>query len=123
MTTDTKKLAEFAAEFLGMTQDKSRMWWPNELPIERCDDDEIKYVLFECVETSPILAHFGKREMEKRGFEFDARSRFEPTKNLNQKRVHYFYIYQKGKFNVFKQAEDENEYKALWMAIEATGEK
>ena len=110
-----KQLAEFAAKFVGFTQDDSRIWWPNDLPVDGFDPDEVEYALFECVETAPILAHLAEMEMEKRKFGIVSET---PTESWN---YYYCKIYQ-GAYMKAEEA-DENEYIALWSAIMATGEK
>lgn len=109
MTTETKKLADlskFAENFLPVD---------TSLAIYHITPEE----LFEDHKTAPILAHLAKREMEKRGFCFTYTS---PDYYRN---LHTYTIRnsQDKTDKCLGLSCDENEYIALWSAIEATGEK
>jgi len=114
--TDLKKLAEFAAKFLGHKRDYDHWnyklmghnWKPHK--------DFLAEFTFSDPRTAPLIAHLAKREMEKRGFEMEWSSRGEEN-------LHYYYIYKKGGLMHHSMGEHENEYIALWSAIMETGEK
>jgi len=117
MTTDTKKLAEFAAEFLDGYIKKYRTI----LVIGGYVDDED--MVFHHPMAPAILAHLAKREMEKRLWEWNSSydlSGFQPGEKIHGQ--YCFGILTAPKCTVHSE-QDENEYIALWSAIEATGEK
>lgn len=130
MTTDTKKLAEFGAEFLGWEKGCDSFFTPSYLHIvldKRLSKEAYVSRFFSGL-TAPILAHLGKREMEKRGFDNNEQWFIEDQKLYSWEFIHRDRKRKKkiaGKYPipVSGYAQDENEYIALWSAIEASGEK
>jgi len=117
VTTDTKQLAEFAAEFLGWDKEGGRWTIPPfclKVGLYLADDPHAKY-LFEHPETAPILAHLAKREMEKRGFWWHS-SWFSNGKVYSI----FFSKLTSAKPGGWREleVEHENEYIALWSAIQ-----
>ena len=121
---ELKKLAEFAAEFLGAKlvetpTDRRNFVFPSSMLIEGnseiVNEDRLSAFIFSSF-YSPILAHLGKREMEKRGFGWEAY-----TVWIMPAKLGYGYNFFDGAVEV--NHDDYNEFITLWMAIEATGEK
>ena len=118
MTTDTKQLAEFAAEFIGYEQ----LTYVDSFVTKGTIVIDInESTLFYKELTSPILAHLAKREMEKRGFWWHS-SWFSNGKVYSI----FFSKLTSARPGGWREleVEHENEYIALWSAIkEALGEE
>ena len=131
-----KQLAEFAFPFLGAK--KINSGWQL---INSFDDVSAIYIpfriqeqeLFEDRKNAPILAHLAKREMEKRGFQLEYnkfttqgyqwwihQAEIPPDVDLMSKEMMEYFERCKPKWQ-----RHENEYIALWSAIEQAvgGEK
>lgn len=127
MITDTKKLAEFAAEFLELpNSEKVKPGEHTEFPDIFLWKLEIELGIYHIGPKSffdntfgPILAHLAKREMEKREYTYEFHAYW------SKRRILYSYEFMTYPNNEEMSVEiaDENEYQALWTAIEATGEK
>ena len=115
-STELKQLAEWSAEFLGMSQCDSRLWWPNNIEyMPRLDDSELTFAFFELDETAPILMHLGKREMtEKRGYFV----RCDHYENCHRVFIRSERDDSGGDWQLSPVFEDnENEYIAFWTAV------
>jgi len=129
---ELKKLAEFAAEFLGHRRDYDHWnyklmghnWHPHK--------DFLVEFTFSDPRTAPLISHLGKREMEKRGFEIrvDEINSYELDGVLLPRKTRIYIRrdnHQDSQRLDWELAEfyedDENNFIALWSAIEATGEK
>ena len=114
---ELKKLAEFAAEFLGWEIEDGRLSIPSfclRVGLYLCDDPHVKYI-FEHPETAPILAHLAKREMEKREFEWElATIWIKPGIRGYQCEV---YGFEKNNYSTEVVCSHENEYIAFWSAV------
>jgi len=98
---ELKKLAEFAAEFIGVVHDDL--------------DKSIQGFFYNDID-APILAHLALKEMEKRfGDVWECASWI----SKNRRVYEYKFSNHVEEYNGW----DENEYIALWSAIKATGEK
>lgn len=125
-----KQLAEFAAEFVGLTKEfykvedgrKIYIWdyprdgyGPTTAIGEHLYDRELAKEVFEEAETAPILMHLGKREMEKRGFKITS------ANNLNCADLNATYVWSATNDihdDSPKQFLDNNEFLAFWLAVE-----
>ena len=120
MTNPTdKQLAEFAAEFVGLTPGymaEIKVWdFPRDNygptgPIgDIIYDTALVREFFNEAETAPILMHLGKREMERREFNWDSYSRSNG----------YFCSFTKGTFGnqISGNYLDDNEFIAFWSAV------
>jgi len=112
MTTDTKKLAKFAAEFLDDDfNDISCLFGMPQPPVA-------PDTFFLGSITAPYFAHLAKREMEKRGFRWISIYSHDPTNKAND----YYYEFTRVQ-DEYGECFNKNEFISLWSAIEATGEK
>ncbi len=122
MTTspkELKELAEFAAEFLGFEKETNHevnrdYWhkekWIGEPLVDRWLDD----YFFIAQKTAPILMHLGKREMEKRGFDWIG------SRNYHSRPKNHDYFYEFAETHSPKCGEGshpDNEFIAFWMAV------
>lgn len=110
MTTDTKKLAEFAVEFI----DPDEEWRVAEQVENEDFSPEHRYFISRY--SAPVYAHLAKREMEKRGYVWksDGGGGNYDFEIMDTKQAIFTWI---GKG-------DENEFIAFWTAIQkAVGEE
>jgi len=110
MTTDAKQLAEFAAEFLGRDKLRIALSGP---AIKRKGGIDPKG-FFDSEFSAPIIAHLAKREMEKRGFDWEC-SRWKGGYVHHYEYKFFTEIMPETREDLM----DENEYIALWSAIES----
>lgn len=116
MTTNTKKLAEFAAEFLNLLHVQDFYFFPS--GSDHCftiQDSQVEDYFFHNSEYAPILAYLAKREMEKRGFDC------EYNRQLDQHR--YEFDLSLDYDRPIARGESNSEYIALWSAIEEAVKK
>lgn len=125
---ELKKLAEFAAEFLGWELCPQNQWKiPDNIEwlyyVTHKHRDELPRDFFEGHSSAPILAHLAKREMEKRGFRWISSYGYHAHTEDE-------YFYEFTKWGETEEDEKtgsafnkENNFIALWSAIEQTGEK
>ena len=113
---ELKQLAEFAPEFLKKAINNNSLPMPSKrlqrLIFERpVHPDE----WFGYQETAPILTHLGKREMEKREFEWElATIWIKPGIRGYQCEV---YGFEKNSYSTEVVCSHENEYIAFWSAV------
>lgn len=126
MTTDTKKLAKFIPEFLGLPKsDKVKPGEHTEFPDIFLWKLEIELGVYHIGPQSffddafgPILAHLAKREIKSRGWDINYRT-YDATHDYTLEKE----LDDSGEKIDFVDDQNENEFIALWSAIEATGEK
>ena len=110
--TELKELAEFAFKFLKLGKAP-----PFHTTIS--DPNLLIDHLFHVSHLAPYYAHLAKREMEKRGFD----SEMVYDCQTNDWTIDFIKWDENIEINVIGKATHENEYQALWLAIEQTGEK
>ena len=112
---ELKQLAEFAAEFLGADEDSDspKVFVGKSNYIIAVTE----YNLFNRPLTAPILMHLGKREMEKRLWEWN--SSYDLSGFQSGEKIHGCYCF--GILTAPKctihNTQDENEFIAFWSAV------
>ena len=113
---ELKKLAELAAEFLHIKGGFLTSGISGTVEIDLLNDPAS---LYDDMVASPILAHLAKREMEKRKLSWECHY-FDGVGYSCQILNHYKST---GRYTQLSyKSQIDNEFIALWSAIEATGE-
>lgn len=113
--TDTKKLAEFAVGFLGLEYKLGCHWYPNGGCNQIYSGAD---TLFDERGPAPILAHLAKMEMEKRGFHWISSWGYHSPEGSPDYFAEFNRWDEDTEQNKWGKADNENEYQALWSAIQ-----
>lgn len=117
---ELQELAEFAASFFGEKPEGF-------ITIGKCSPHILCFRtkdLFEDEISAPILAHLAKREMERRGWHWILSLGYYSASDQPTDYFAEFSRWDKNEEqNYWGEAKHDNEFIALWKAIQATGEK
>ena len=119
-----KTLAIFAAEFLGYTKlsNYPNLQWFNSkrnYPVDYLSDECLAEDFFDNWSLTPILAHLAKLEIEAKEWHWYESYKYD---RQEKNKIYFFQIIKDSDRDV-KFFVNENNFIALWSAIEQTGEK